>query len=238
MRKVLSIFIFIAISSASHAQLFSIGANGIFNSTWLFNKFDDTPSISRETVTTFGMAGGLDIKYYFNNNSYYNDNVIAVSFNPSMRSIKQKFKGTITVTDTTTKKSHSYNEEFKLSYIELPLMIHFQGEAGLYAELGASYGLIQSAKASFSTEDTAFVTFSDLDVKSSFTSSNISGIFGFGIASNITDQLTLTTGLRFTYGLGDINSSAAKSAGANPTRTGTGGFVLGLAYKFDSYYSR
>jgi hypothetical protein len=80
-------------------------------------------------------------------------------------------------------------------------------------------------------------SFSNVDAKSAFNSYNISGIFGFGVVSKITTQIDLTMGLRFTYGLIDINYSDAKNAGATETRTGTGGFILGAAYRFDSYHS-
>jgi hypothetical protein len=233
MKKTFTLLTFLLVSIISYSQVLIVGANGIFNTTWLFNKFEETPLMDRETVTTFGEGAGLDIKWYFNDNSYYSSTFVAISSNPSFRSVNQKFKGTI-ILDTVSKKSYSYSQEIKLSSIELPLMVHVQGEAGLYAELGASYGIIQGAKASFSTEDIAFVSYSNADVKSSFKSSNISGIFGFGVVSKITTQIDLTTGLRFTYGLVELNSSDAKGPS---TRTGTGGFILGLAYRFDSYHS-
>jgi hypothetical protein len=229
-------FIFFSVlllSTVSYSQVFILGGNGIYNTTWMFNKFEGSPGMDRESVLSFGFGGGIDMKYYFNNSSYYSATFFAISCNPSFRSITQKFKGTITYNDSISNKSYGYTEEIKLSAIELPLMIHVQGEAGLYAELGASYGMIQTIKTSFSTEDTSFVSFSNADAKSAFNSYNISGIFGFGVVSKITTQIDLTTALRFTYGLIDLN----KDFGIAATRTGTGGFILGVAYRFDSYHS-
>jgi hypothetical protein len=234
MKKIVILLVFVTSYTSTYSQVFMAGVNGSYNTTWLFNKFENTSVLDRQSILTFGYSAGLDIKFYFGNQSYYSNSNFGIALNPSYQVINQKYKGNIN--DTTAQKSYPYNSEYNLSSFEIPLLFNVKGEAGLYAEIGLSYGLIQKAETSFFSDFSTDSDFSKTDIKSSFLNHNISGIFGFGIASQI-GALTLTTGLRFSYGLIDINSAESKDAGANPVRTGTGGFLLGLAYRFDSFHS-
>jgi hypothetical protein len=235
MKKSLLLFIFLSGYTISQAQVFITGIKGAYNTTLLLSDFEETPFMHRETELSFGYNIGLDFKFYFNKSSYYSNTFFAVASNPSYQVMTQKYNGIIT--DTLDKMSTPYKLEYKFTSFELPLMLYIRGQAGLYAEIGASYGMIQTATGSYTVEGADSMSFTNIDIKPSFTKQNISGIFGFGIDSEITDVLMLTIGLRGTYGLLDFNSSASKDAGIAETHTVVGGLVLGLAYRFDSYHT-
>jgi hypothetical protein len=235
MKKSLLLFIFLSIYSITKAQVFITGIKGAYNTTLLMNDFEETPFMHRETELSFGYNIGVDFKYYFNKRSYYSNTFYAVATNPSYQVMSQKYNGLIT--DTLNQTSTPYKLEYNFSSFELPLMLYIRGQAGLYAEIGGSYGIIQTAKATYTVEGMDSISFSNADAKQAFTKNNISAIFGFGIDSEITPELMLTIGLRGTYGLLDLNSSSSRDAGIAETHTVVGGLVVGLSYRFDSYHT-
>jgi hypothetical protein len=235
MKKILLLFLFLSVFSLAHSQVFIAGIKGAYNTTLLLNEFEETPFMHRESELSFGYNIGIDFKYYFNKWSYYSNTFYAVATNPSYQVMTQKYNGLIT--DTLNKISTPYKLDYTFSSFELPLMLYIRGQAGLYAEIGGSYGMIQTAKASYTVEGVDSISFSDIDAQPAFTKNNISAIFGFGIDSEITPELMLTVGLRGTYGILDFNSSASKDAGVAETHTVVGGLVLGLSYRFDSYHT-
>ena len=64
------------------------------------------------------------------------------------------------------------------------------------------------------------------------------GIFGFGIDSELNDNLNLVIGFRFTYGFTDLTEPQKKyTADYKDTHSITAGFVVGVAYILNFFHS-
>jgi hypothetical protein len=230
MKKFILPFVFCLLPFISKSQVFIIGGKGILNYSTFMN---DAPKISgkaMDKVFTLGGQGGIYFRYYFNEKTYYSNTNISLAVELLFGGYGQNYK--LNLTDTAVHFNTS------ISSMDIPVLVHVRGQAGLYAEAGVSFGMISGVKQEFSLDpETNPVSGFSGSVDSMFTTSNLSGIFGFGIDSELSDQLNLTIGFRITYGLTDLTEPQKKySTDYKETHSANVGLVVGLGYILNFYH--
>jgi hypothetical protein len=207
----------------------SVGAMGIGKNTWLFNKnvLDDKNS-SQEMEASFGSSFGLNMSIYFTEN-------VGIGLDVLYATHSQKFNG---ITDDITKTP--YRSKFRLSSLDIPLYLRLSTNGGAFFELGSYFSVITNAQYTSDTEGIyQAIIPSSYDAKTNTTAFNIAPLLGFGIDINLTDYLILTPGLRFSYGLSNLQGVDGRG---NPienypapekTNSLSGGLQLGIVYRID-----
>jgi len=232
MKKIcLFVFALLLTASSLRAQVFIIGGKGLLNySTFL----SDNPMIYGNKVDkdfTLGGQGGIYFRYYFNEASYYSNTNISLSVEALYGSYGQKYSGNY----SDSASGYSFNSKVSISSLDVPVMINIRSQAGLYSEFGVSFGMISGVKQDFSRSpaDENTPNLSGMPMDSLFTQNNLSGIFGFGIDSELNDKLNL----RLTYGFTDLTEPQKKyTTEYNKTNSATIGFVVGLGYIINFYH--
>jgi hypothetical protein len=101
-----------------------------------------------------------------------------------------------------------------LSYINVPILVKYKSDIGIFGEIGPQIGFLLSAKDKVSGTST--------DVKQYFNSTNISIVFGAGYLSS----MNIGADIRYNLGVANI----AKDAGSDKLRTGV--IQIGVFYLF------
>ena len=116
-------------------------------------------------------------------------------------------------------KANVSGESFTLmqNYLNVPVLVKYEHESGLFAETGPQIGFLMSAKASEGGNSE--------DVKSSYQSTDFSWAFGLGYQLK-----SLNAGIDARYNLG-LTNDAASGSGSNGT-VKTSVFQIGLFYLF------
>ena len=106
---------------------------------------------------------------------------------------------------------------YNLNYVNVPIMLQFTSDKGLYGELGPQFGFLVSAKADSKINGTS----SDVDIKDALKG------FDFGVGVGVGYKFTsgLGVGARYNLGLTNIDED---DDGDLKNR----GFQLGLFYSF------
>lgn len=223
---------FLILTFFSSAQVFMLGGKGLLNYTTFMNDNANINGAKLDKEFTLGGQGGIYFRYYFNEATYYSNTNISLAIELLFGGYGQKYK--LNTADT------SYQLKINVSSMDIPVMVHVRGQAGLYAEAGVSFGMINGVKQDFSRnpETNPASGISGKSVDSAFVKNNLSGIFGFGIDSELNDQLNLTIGFRLTYGLTDLTEPQKNYApDYTATHSATVGFVVGLAYILNFYHN-
>ncbi|MBK5285937.1 MAG: hypothetical protein JJE25_11105 [Bacteroidia bacterium] len=228
-------FAFITLNFFSNAQVFILGGKGMLNGTWLLNDNVNFGLAKADKEFTFGMQGGAYLRYYFNEATYYSNTNVSLAIELMFNNYGQKYKGNYS--DGTS--GYSFTSKVSVSSLDIPIMVHIRGQAGLYGEFGVSFGMINGVKMDYSQDpsDTIFSNFSGKSVDESFSKNNFSGIFGFGIDSELSETLLMTTGFRLTYGFTDLTEPQKNNyPDYMATHSASIGFVLGFAYIINFYH--
>ncbi len=226
---VLSIFTTFNLFSQTTGGSFCIGGMGIAKNTWLFNNnvLDDKNS-SQEMDIAFGSSFGLNMSIYFTQNIGIGLDVLYATHN-------QKYNG---VTDGIT--NTPYKSKFHLSSLDLPLYLRLSTNGGAYFELGSYFSVITASQ--YSSDATGIYTAlipASFDAKANTTSFSIAPLLGMGIDINLTDNLILNPGFRFSYGVTDLKGVDGRGKTIDsysvPEKTNSlsGGLLIGLVYRFD-----
>ncbi len=216
MKKLLTLSIVLALAtSMASAQGLRIGLAGAINSTWLFNKNVSDAGDELNYASTFGGTVGVNGVYSFSETTGLSVGILYSGHN-------QKYED-----DPST-----YEAKTKLSYLDIPILFRLQSPSGPYFEVGPQIGILMGAKADFSTKPASGFDFSDLDVKEFHESTNIAIVFGFGVDIEASENIVVSTGLRFGYGFTDVMKDD-KEPGYEPTNRVFGGLALGVAYKLN-----
>ncbi|HLG34051.1 MAG TPA: outer membrane beta-barrel protein [Bacteroidia bacterium] len=221
---------FLILNLVSNAQVFILGGKGILNYSTFMNDNANINGTKLDKEFTMGGQGGIYFRYYFNEATYYNNTNVSLAIELLFGSYGQKYKANLVDT--------SAHSKISVSSMDIPVMVHVRGQAGLYAEAGVSFGMINGVTYDFSRDPDSNPSsnFSGA-VDSSFASSNLSGIFGFGIDSELNDKLNLTIGFRLTYGLTDLTEpQKSNSTDYKETHSATVGFVVGVAYILNFFH--
>lgn len=208
---------------------FTIGVMGMGKNTWLFNNnIFDRPNSEQEVEASLGTSFGINMSIYFTQNIGIGLDVLYATHN-------QKFNGT---TDIITKTP--YNSKIHLSSIDIPLYLRLSTNGGAYFEFGSYFSMITGANY---TQESSLALFNgSKDIKAFTSGFNAAPLLGLGIDINLTDNLILSPGLRFSYGLSDVAgvdgqgvelSNTLKYPTYEKTHTLSGGLLVGVVYRFD-----
>ena len=214
--------------SQSHQinQWVVIGARGTFNSTWLLNE-NQLNDKGLKYKASWGGSGGIMVGAHYSQWG-------AVYVEGLYSTLSQKLTSNI--------DSMKWDSRTDLTYYEFPILLHFVPKEFKYIEAGIKISTLADAKGSYSS---SLGNFSG-DAKSSFEKSNMSLVLGWGGSLWGDGGGLLDLGIRLTYGLSDIISSAggkgndyytlsdgmtATPKSYSPTNTATIGFHL--SYDFD-----
>ncbi len=201
MKKLLTLVIVVSLTAASYAQEFKVGLGGGIYSTWLINTNASDQGDDLDFAATFGGQVGLDMMYYFQDN-------IGLSFGLLFSGHNQKYQG------ADQSGNDIYEAKVKIRYLDVPVLLRFGGGSkGAYFEFGPQFGFLMSAKDEFTGKGSlAGVTVSDANTKESLKSSNVSGILGFGVDIEASENVIITTGLRLGYGFTDVTAEYSEAA--------------------------
>jgi hypothetical protein len=237
MRKILILnSAFLILHFFSSAQVFILGGKGILNYSMLKNSSVIINGDKVDRDFTMAGQGGIYFRYYFNEATYYSGTNISIAIELLFGSYGQKYIGTY----TDTASGYSVASKVSINSMDIPIMIHLRGQAGLYGEFGVSFGMINGIKQEYSRspENANFKNFSGASVDSSFVKNNLSGIFGFGIDSELNDHLNLVIGFRATYGFTDLTEpQKSYTPDYSATHSLTVGFVVGVAYILNFFHN-
>ena len=227
---------FLILNFSSHAQVIIFGGKGIVNGCRLVNKAVNDAGDEKKYDFTWGFAGGAYMRFYFNEATYYSKTNISLCVEALYNGYGQKYSGSVFAGDTLVS---TFNQRFRIKSLDIPVMIHARGQAGLYGELGVSFGMINGVTEDFSQDPMPVDgNYSGRTVSESFSSSNLSGIFGFGIDSELGQNLNFTAGMRLTYGITDLTEPQKElfPQGYNETHSATIGIVIGFGYILNFYH--
>lgn len=207
----------------------TVGIMGMGKNTWLFNKnIFDRPNSEQEVEASLGTSFGINMSIYFTRNLGIGLDILYATHN-------QKFNGT---TDILTKTP--YNSKVHFSSIDIPLYLRLSTNGGAYFELGSYFSMITGANYS---QESSLAPFNvNKDIKAFTSGFNVAPLLGLGIDINLSDNLILSPGLRFSYGLSDVAgvdgqgvelTNTLKYPTYEKTHTLSGGLLVGLVYRFD-----
>src|SRR5690554_141576 len=179
MKKILFCIAFVSVGLSLNAQEFKIGLSGGYNSTWILNKNVSDAGSVIDYESSGGGSFGLKAQYYFNEKIGVELGVLSSGHN-------QKFLLADGDIEATT----------KLRYIDIPILFRYGGGSGFYFEVGPQIGLLSSAEDEWDDET--------YDVKKSLNGTNLALVLGLGADFSVSDNLVLTAGVRFGYGISDV----------------------------------
>lgn len=232
-------FSFLTLNSLSHAQVFIIGGKGIVNGCRLLNKNINTAGDSLKYDFTWGFAGGAYLRYYFNDATYYSATNVSLCVEALFNSYGQKYHGDVFSSSGDT-LVYSLDSRVRIKSLDIPVMVNVRGQAGLYCEAGVSFGMIKGVNEDFSRDPESASTpnFTKQSADKSFSSSNLSAIFGFGIDSELGEKLDFMAGMRLTYGITDLTKPQKETyvGTYHETHSVSIGIAIGFAYILNFYH--
>ena len=224
--KTLYSLLFIALFSLpSFAQIgLDISAKGQFNSTWLFNQNISDDGDEQDYAPSWGSHYGLGLGMRL---GFFG---LGTEFNFGKHNAE--YSGVIANQD--------YASKVALSTFQLPLILRFQNEGGVYVELGAQYNKIRKA---VYTRENLFPTTGD--VVNEYAKSYSTAFLGFGINRKILKSIPLgfVFGLRLQYGISDARGVDAYGNSLDnslfysnyaKTRAAAAGINFGLMYTIET----
>lgn len=226
-----SVFFISFISVFSFAQSHEInkwvviGVRGGFNSTWLLNQ-NQLNDKGLKYKASWGGYGGVMLGAHYTQWG-------AVHIEGIYSTLSQKISYSF--------DSLKWDTRTDLAYYEFPILLHFVPKEFKYIEAGIKISTLASAKGS-----STFPNYSSPNFKNNFEKSDMALVLGWGGSLWGDGGGLLDLGIRLTYGLSDIVSSAggkgndyyklsdgatATAKSYKPTNTATVGFHL--SYDFD-----
>lgn len=233
MKKIILLFcstllpIFSFTQSHQINQWLVLGPRGSFNSTGLLNK-NQLNDKGLKYKASWGWSAGAMLGVHYTQWG-------AIHVEGLYSTLSQKLASNI--------DSVKWNSRTDLTYYEFPILLHFVPKEFKYIEAGVKISTLASAKSSF---DSSLISYSGQNALDNFEKSNISVVFGWGGSLWGNGGGLINLGIRMTYGLSDIVSTAGgRGKGYNslsdgitatpksykPTNTATIGFHL--TYDFD-----
>lgn len=159
-----------------------------------------------EAQIQFGIKGGLNISNFsvspssplisYHNRSHINAGLLVLV------PVKNNFKAQAELQYSgqgTNSKVSLISTNYKLQYLNIPVLLKYIDASGLFAEIGPQLGFLLGAKATTGSVTT--------DYKSLFTSAAFSGVLGIGYLSSYNIGLDL----RYNLGLSKIGDGSFSS---------------------------
>lgn len=193
MKKLIALSLLVVAAVGLHAQSFYFGGAFTGKSTWLLNKavFDRGASqdIGASFGNDYGIVGGIS----------FNDGAAGIEINFLFNTFSQKYVG---VEDDFAGIYSDYTAKSVYKSFDIPVLFK-TGSEGAYFEIGPVFSFIN--KATYERDmDNANLQDINTDNLAAYNGTNIGAIMGFGGNINASDNLKITLGLRFYYGITDI----------------------------------
>ncbi|HNR20021.1 MAG TPA: porin family protein [Bacteroidia bacterium] len=214
MKKIILGLFLVAASVVANAQSFRVGLAGGYNSTWLFNKTVSDAGDELDYASSFGGQIGVHAMYSFKEK-------LGLSVDILSNTVNQKYDGDAALL-----------EQVQIKYVSVPVLLKFMGEKGPYFEVGPEFSFRGKVKAAALNGDLEELE-SDI-VDEFYNKSNISAVIGFGVDIKASEQIAITAGLRFAWGVSDVTKEIDGDDDYEPTNTAVGGLHLGVSYIFPS----
>src|SRR5436190_6311716 len=131
--------VLVCLNFYAHSQVIILGGKGIVNGCRLQNKTVSDAGDAMKYDFTWGFAGGAYLRYYFNEATYYSNTNISLCIEALYNGYGQKYSGSNFAGDSLVS---TFNQRIRIKSLDIPIMIHARGQAGLYGELGVSFGMI------------------------------------------------------------------------------------------------
>ncbi len=183
MKRIIICVMVLMATQLVQSQSMMIGVKGAYNTTWLMNKniFDQGDEINPDA--SFAPSYGVNGTFFFNDN-------LGLSLEANINKITQKYSGLNS--DTITWKGFD-----KLTYMEIPLLLNLSNKGGLYFEIGPKVSFLTGATGESVTSPSNIFDYNERNVKSGFSSTMFSAVFGFGVNIKASDLEYILAGLRF-----------------------------------------
>jgi len=188
MKKVLFTLALAMAAITTQAQSFRLGLGGGINNTWLANKNVSDQGDKLDFAVSFGGSIGLEGLYNFNEKS-------GISFGFLYSGHNQKYEG--------KSGSATQKQQVNMKYLDIPVLFRLTSTSGTYFEVGPQLGLLMAAKDKGDANDG--------DVKSSFNSTNLAAVLGFGVDVDASESVIISIGLRLGYGFTDVTKEYSAS---------------------------
>jgi len=182
--------------------LWHYGIIGGPSSTWLINS--NASGMGQDLNYTSSMGGTIGLSLTRN---FVEKVGIRIDLLYSMHN--QKYNGTVGDTSFFS-STYSYNTETKLTYFDIPIMLHLGKSNGFFFEVGPQFGFLLGAKEDFTITpagSSPSVVESNANYKSDFNSMNIAAVLGFGYNFSVVGLLSIDLGIRLGYGLTDVTKT-------------------------------
>jgi hypothetical protein len=222
---------FSQVGSQSGAFGFEIGVRGAAESAWFFNQNVQSEGNEQNYAPLVSYNVGLHMAFNFSDR-------FALEVNGLYGTMTQGYSGTFAQGSLPPGggSEANYNNGFafpppyadketytssnQLSVIEIPVLARLGSGNGAYIEIGPEYDIIQGATytANYSGQPTGSPSNATYSVASSFATSAIQGVLGFGNDFQIgSTGLNIITNLRFSYDFTDL--MGADGFGQNMNQT-------------------
>lgn len=200
MRKVfLSLFFLTTIAFNVKSQMWvDLGIKGGWGPTILFNKNALDDKLFEHKISFGNMLGGK-IGWNFND-----DHEITID----VMGVKNVQKYDYFEQDTATGAAPKFEKSVTFNTLSIALAYRHNKD-GRHFEIGPVYNIVRKASATNTHPDA--VNQDGNDIKSNLNPNFMSILFGFGGYFLGTENLGLTLGARFTYGLGDLISDTGRA---------------------------
>ncbi len=194
MKKLIVLSLIVVSVVGLNAQSFYFGGAFTGKSTWLLNKavFDRGASqdIDPSFGNDYGIVGGIS----------FNDGAAGIEINFLFNSFSQKYVGTA---NPDASISSDFTSKSVYKSFDIPILFK-TGSEGAYFEIGPALSFINKATYERDMKDDTLQDITPTDNLNSYNGTNIGAIMGFGGNINASDNLKITLGLRFYYGITDI----------------------------------
>ncbi|HEY4482357.1 MAG TPA: outer membrane beta-barrel protein, partial [Candidatus Brocadiaceae bacterium] len=154
---------------------------------WMLNK-NQMKDKNLRYLASFGGTGGIMIGLHLST-------VVAINGELMYAAYSQKFRSGVDSIDWTSNTN--------LSYLEVPVLLHFDMNDFRFLELGVKFCMLQSARERFNSD---VIDMDDKAAKPNYEKNNTALVFGWGTGVWGNGGLLVSGGLRLTYGLSDLVS--------------------------------
>ncbi len=189
MKKLILLFSVVLMTLGVSAQNFYFGGAFSAKSTWLLNKAVFDRGASQDIGASFGTDFGIIAGMQF-------DESTGLELNFLFNSFSQNYVGQMDIS----------NEEYtsKSIYKSVDIPILFKTGEGAYFEVGPVLSFVNKASFQFDWSNALYGDTAAYDNKESYNNFVFGAMMGFGGNIDVSDNLKITLGLRFYYGITDL----------------------------------
>ena len=193
MKSIISLIAVLSLMSAQ-AQTY-VGAKGAAMNTWILNKniFDSGDELDYKG----SFAGGFSVA-----GLHMLGGQSGVALNLGVSNLKQQTQGKADNTE--------YENESKMKYTDIGVFYTYLSEGGLFIEVGPQFSFRNETITE--TQNKGDSNEQELSIKDDYVNDMIVyGVFGIGGMINLNEEIKLSLGLRFGYGLNDMTTELSDS---------------------------